>query len=77
MCGWGGSGQVGLLTPTPNPNPNPPNLSRPCMRFVAHRHCQDTLDKFFSGNYSGSNPTPYPLTLTPNPKPQSLPRPQA
>jgi hypothetical protein len=34
-------------------------LSRPCMRFVAHRHCQDTLDKFFSGNYTGSAHTNY------------------
>ena len=29
-------------------------LSLPCMRFVAHRHCQYTLDKYFSGDYPGS-----------------------
>ena len=27
----------------------------PCMRFVAHRHCQHTLDKFFAGDFPGSN----------------------
>jgi hypothetical protein len=30
-------------------------LSLPCMRFVAHRHCQHTLDKFFAGDFPGSN----------------------
>ena len=29
-------------------------LSLPCMRFVAHRHCQYTLDKYFSGDFPGS-----------------------
>ena len=29
-------------------------LSLPCMRFVAHRHCQHTLDKYFSGDFPGS-----------------------
>ena len=29
-------------------------LSLPCMRFVAHRHCQYTLDKYFAGDYPGS-----------------------
>lgn len=28
--------------------------SFPCMHFVAHRHSQETLDKFFSGNYPDS-----------------------
>ena len=29
-------------------------LSLPCMRFVAHRHSQYTLDKYFAGDYPGS-----------------------
>ena len=39
-------------------------LSLPCMRFVAHRHCQYTLDKYFAGDYPGSKARTLTLTLT-------------
>ena len=56
---------LGLPNRDPNPNPNPNRtldssskedglLSLPCMRFVAHRHSQYTLDKYFAGDYPGS-----------------------
>ena len=48
-------------------------LSLPCMRFVAHRHCQYTLDKYFAGDYPGSKA--HTLTLTPTPTPTSSPTP--
>ena len=42
-------------------------LSLPCMRFVAHRHCQHTLDKYFSGDFPGSKaripPASSPLAI--------------
>ena len=56
-------------------------LSLPCMRFVAHRHCQYTLDKYFAGDYPGSkahpqsHPNPNP-NLKPNPKPKPRPKPK-
>ena len=39
-------------------------LSLPCMRFVAHRHCQYTLDKYFAGDYPGSKARTLTLTRT-------------
>ena len=56
-------------------------LSLPCMRFVAHRHCQYTLDKYFAGDYPGSKAHTLSLTLTltptsnPNPNPNLDPNP--
>ena len=29
-------------------------LNVPCIKFVAHRHCQSALDRFFCGDYPGS-----------------------
>ena len=57
-----------LHTPTPFPTPHSPppstvldgsvtddgELNVPCIKFVAHRHCQSTLDRFFCGDYPGS-----------------------